>query len=167
MHLPSSVSFFNPTKEPQKIAFLALCLSPAAKSDALLDLPQDISKGCRQHLSRSVVHSSTGRGINATLPHHKGVPVQNWIHLGPLRIDKTATSLHLVETNLLYLLSREPLLSHPDSIYFLCWSCSRRFAANVGRETQFSPQPVLFMQRQKKQSTIKNTGIKKGNRSFI
>lgn len=80
--------FFNPTKEPQKTAFLALCLSPAAKSDALLDLPQGISKGRRQHLSRTVAHSSTGRGINATLPHHKGVPVQNWIHLGPLRSTK-------------------------------------------------------------------------------
>lgn len=88
VHLPSSVSFFNPTKEPQKTAFLALCLSPAAKSYALLDLPQGISKGRRQHLSRTVAHSSTGRGINATLPHHKGVPVQNWIHLGPLRLTK-------------------------------------------------------------------------------
>lgn len=138
-----------------KFAFLVLCLSPAVKTNTLLNLPLNTST--------SVFHSFPSRIVKSQchLWHHKGVRIQSLMNSGLLRSAKQPLLCILWKANLLNLLSRAPALSHLTAFISFAEVCSRRFVTNIGRETQFAPNQ-LYLCGDRKQNTInkKSSDIK-------
>lgn len=149
VELPSSLRFFffsNPTKDLWKFAFPALCSSTALRTNTLLNL-----------LLKTWI-----------TPEHECFPLLSLekyqCHFvtsqrGEHPFRATVPSLHFVKNKSPLFIESCACFVSSDSIYCLCWSCSRRFAANIGRETQFAPNQ-FYLCSDRKQNTTATVALK-------